>query len=615
MSFVSEILLLLAHILFLVFFFLLSFGVGYPLLRKLRLNGGNLLLISLSCGVGAWFLSQLVMALGIAGLLTKKVLFALLSVLFLFSLFSIRKWGEPLKRLRIQRPTSLSEKGILLFCLLYFGACILGLSSPDLSYDSLKYHLYFPRLYLESGQVQFLPHNMLSAFPQNMEMLYLIGLGLGEGFARVVNIFFTLLCLLLLGSLAKEISGRKHTGLFAVLSFLMFPAVFYGTVQAYVDIGSSFYGAGSLLCLLRGHAERNKKWFFLAGLLSAAGFGIKYLYFIHLATLNFFLMCLWISAPRQRRYSLIRSVLIFTGTAVLLGSSWYLRNYLVTKNPTYPLFYSVFGGPYWSRELENGLLAVRKQFGPPKTLVNFILLPLFLLKEENYLLFAFIPLFLVFIRDKKFKETWPIAGLCVMEMAVWFFLLTFQMRYGMFWHLLLAILFGIVLESVLKEGNSFGFRRVTAFFLISLAVVSLRVPLATAAHSLPILLGFNTKEALQFRYVESYAIMKYVNETLPKEAKIASFGDSRGYYCKRPFYPIHPDISGYIDLNQTRDVDTYYKRLQEIGITHLIYNPRRTEIFRNRYPRWIALQKGLEERYLEKIRKENGVSLYKLKLN
>lgn len=62
-----------------------------------------------------------------------------------------------------------------------------------------------------------------------------------------------------------------------------------------------------------------------------------------------------------------------------------------------------------------------------------------------------------------------------------------------------------------------------------------------------------------------------------------------------------------------RNAEAYYQRLKEIGITHLIYNPRRTEIFRKIYPQWIHLQQELEKEYLELIRKENGVSLYRLK--
>jgi len=85
MPVIFESLLVIAHTAFLVGFFLLSFGIGVPLLRYLRLHKTQdaFLIISLSCGLGAWLLSQLVMLLGILGLLSRLSLYGLLLILFL----------------------------------------------------------------------------------------------------------------------------------------------------------------------------------------------------------------------------------------------------------------------------------------------------------------------------------------------------------------------------------------------------------------------------------------------------------------------------------------------------------------------------------------------------
>ena len=609
---VVEVSLLFARLLFLFGCLVVSFGLGVFLLRLLRVEiPDRFSALWLPCGIGAWGISQLVFGLGVSGFLTRPHLFGMLAILFLASLASLRKLGESLRAVL----SELCFKTVLfLSCLLFLAACLLSLSLPDLTYDSLTYHLYLPKLYLESGRVQFFPKLMLSAFPQNMELLYLVGLAFGDdGFARVPNLLFTFLCLLLLGSVAGEVSRRRHSGLLTMISFLTLPVVFYGTSWALVDVASGFYGVGSLFCLLRGCQEKEEKWFFVAGLLSAAGLGIKYLYWIHLASLTLLLMGVWAFSRGERRPAFWKAVPLFTGTAVLFGSVWYLRNALVTGNPVYPFFYSRFGGPYWSAELEKGLLAVRQQFGPPKTLVHFLWLPFWLLKEEGYLVVVFLPLLLL-LRPGQLRWIGAVTVLCLLEAAIWFFALTFQMRYGMFWQMLGCVLLGSALACALEEKRySSGFRRAVSLILVCVTVASFRPYASAAVSGLSVIFGRTTKEKIRLRYLESYPIMKYINASLRAEVKIASFGDPRGYFCRRPFFPIHPDVSGYIDLNQMPDAAAYYRRLKEIGITHLIYNPRRTEIFRKRYPHWMRLQQALEKGYLEEIRKENWVTLYKIR--
>ena len=618
---IEEIALFFAHGLFLLGLAILSFGLGMPCLRSLRLRfTDNLSLVSLACGLGAWILSQVVMVLGIFGGLSKPSLLCVLAALFALSLASIGQFRRSLKgiletalRSLRSKPSSFLKTGLLLFCVFYLGTCLLGLSLPDWTYDGLAYHLYLPRLYLESGRIQFFPYYIMSAFPQNMEMLHLIGLAVGgEGFARVFNLMITCLCALLLASFAKEVSGAKQAGFLTAILFLMAPGVFEETSWALVDLSYAFYALAALFCLKRGYEEGDKRWLFLAGLFSAGALGIKYLYFIQLASLNLLLVFLWFWRPTYRRYPLGKSLLIFSGTTLLFGFPWYLRSTLATHNPTYPFFYSLFDGAYWTQELEKGLLAVRYQFGPEKTVLNFIFLPFFLLKE-GYLSFAFIPV-LVFLKHK--NRTWlqVIGGLCLFEASVWFFLFTFLMRYGMFWFLLWCLLLGSALGFALEEKRvSNGFRRTVAFLLVCTAFLSLRPVVTVAHHGASLLLGFKTRETLRRNFMESYPIFSYINASLPEEARVASFGDPRGYYCRRPFFPIHPDVSGYVDLNQMPGAAAYYRRLKEIGVTHLIYNPRRAEIFRKRYPHWIELQKELEKGYLEKIRQENWVSLYRLR--
>ncbi len=596
---------------FLIFWVGFSAGLGNFFLSLLRLKIRDpIFRFPLVCGLGAWVFSQLLFLLGITGRLSRPVLLGLLVLLgipFLFSLGELRALRK--ERWRPRTPYFFLTAAFSAYLLFYLASCLLGLFVPDMTYDSLTYHLYLPKLYLESGKIQFIPWIMMSAFPQNVELLNLLGLALGgDGFARVPNLFYTILCLMLFMSFEKELAAPKGTGLLSGVSFLAFPWVFYGTTRALVDIASAFYGGMTLLCLWKAREEKGKTYLILAGFLSAAGLGTKYLYGIHFGTLLLFWIFLWSASPKAKRPPLAQSILVFACPALFFGSFWYLRNLSELGNPFYPFAYRWFQGPFWSRELEEGLLLVRRQFGPPKTLLHFLILPYHFVKEGSGL-FAFVPFF-IFLRKRSFETARWLTVLFLLELAVWFFMLTYQMRYGMFWHLLFALLIGMLLAEGIANHSAF-FRKGILFLLALVLLVSLRPVATVTVRGSRILLGKATREFYRDQFMESYAIFRYINTSLPSDAKIASFGDPRGFYCERPFFSIHPDVSGYLNLHSVQDPDSYRKRLRALGATHLMDNPRRHEIFRNRYPHWIALQKELTKR-LKPVRREKNVILYAL---
>ena len=68
--------------------------------------------------------------------------------------------------------------------------------TPPWDYDGLMYHLQGPRLFLESGRILPIYENWFTFYPSTWEMIYMLGMGLGNDiFSRLIH-FSTLITLL-----------------------------------------------------------------------------------------------------------------------------------------------------------------------------------------------------------------------------------------------------------------------------------------------------------------------------------------------------------------------------------------------------------------------------------
>ena len=47
---------------------------------------------------------------------------------------------------------------------------------PTIEFDAIEYHLQGPKEYFQAGRIMFLPHNVYTSMPFNVEMLHLLGM-------------------------------------------------------------------------------------------------------------------------------------------------------------------------------------------------------------------------------------------------------------------------------------------------------------------------------------------------------------------------------------------------------------------------------------------------------
>jgi len=336
-----------------------SAGLGVCVLSCLRIRElPRRWFFLLSTGLGLGTLSLLMLALGTAGVLSRTVWIVLLS---LFAIAGLVQILRALKR-PVASPieSASSRRGLwLLFLLVPFAAFALlaatmppGLLWPaeGNGYDALEYHLGAPRDYLDAGRIEYLPHNIYSNFPFNVEMLYLLAMILHGDPVRAAltcQLLHAMLAIMAVAAIwlaAREVNPTA--GLAAALLAGMTPFLVYLSGLAYVEHGLLFFSALALAAALRSLCSPAKRyrWFFAAGLLAGFACGCKY---TGVMTTALPLACaVFFGAGPGARRSIadrMKSMLCFSVGAMLAFCPWLLKNFIATGNPVFPLGYSILG--------------------------------------------------------------------------------------------------------------------------------------------------------------------------------------------------------------------------------------------------------------------------------
>ena len=201
-----------------------------------------------AAGIGLGLTALATLGLGLVGFL-RPVCFIVLACVA-----AVCGWGyvrETIAQLRTelstQKPrtdffTKTLWAGLILLALIN----ALGAFTPPWEYDVQEYHLGAPAQFFRAGRVFFLKDNVYANFPENVEMLYLLGMVLsgskltGAFVGKMLNVFFGLLAGLALYSAAQRIFG-KRAGLAAAVFFYSCPAVTMLSGVAYVEMSLIFY--------------------------------------------------------------------------------------------------------------------------------------------------------------------------------------------------------------------------------------------------------------------------------------------------------------------------------------------------------------------------------------
>ena len=575
------------NLLFLAGISLIAVGLGRLILCRVGItfvSFGEQVVFSLSLGFG--ILSYSAFVLGTLQLLYPVVvtLLVVLCVPLSFAgLLGLRRSLKIESKLSFKMQLSFWDRfvGAILIACLFLG--FLLVLTPAIGKDSLIYHLAVPKLFLKHHGIYFIPGNIFSHYPLYSEMLYAVGLALrGDVLAKGIHFVTALFILLGMWQFARQHISEIAFVPLALLVFYTIPSVFLASHMAYSDLTVSLYAFLAVYAFVNWFRRREDWWLILCGVLCGVAISTKYT-----ALLLPFLGCLGILwACRHHQVSnrhVLRLLFSYVTCTVVVGSPFYLKNWIMTGNPFYPFLYAIFDGRGWDPEQARLYDLFVRSLGMGRGLWDYLLLPWNVSVNASMHSPQFDGILgPVFILTLPFAIGMRKIAIGV-KIALVYCLFTFmfwassaqQIRYLIPVFPFLAIMTAYVLSYYQRDR--------VAVFTVLLVIVAGSLGFNgyhvvrdfLKIKPLNVITGSEDRDAFLNRMIPSFAMFQYINRELPEDSKIFFiYMKNLGYLCDRSYYSDSMFESYTIQkiLAQSSTPEGVYVSLKERGFTHILYD-------------------------------------------
>ncbi|MBF0452772.1 MAG: glycosyltransferase family 39 protein [Candidatus Magnetomorum sp.] len=472
---------------------------------------------------------------------------------------------------------------------------------PPVTRDELIHHLAIPKIWLTQWSFSPLPWSDFSYYPMNIQLLYSACLWFGSDILpKYIHMLFGIGCSLLIYGFIKHRLGV----LWALLGGAMFfslPIVVWLATSAYVDLGLTFCTTASILYFIQYRWEESKpfKPLIFSAIFLGLAMGIKYNALIVFFFLN--MAGLYMAAKSGKDYQQsLKQGLIFLTIACAVASPWYIRNFLYTGNPFYPLFNSLFQWmadipvhPLFCKDLTpefsmNAITLRKLLFN--ESIWETLLIPIrmfFQGSDDQYQYFQGIlnPMMLVFIPFvciPSCRQSWVVFILSFIFFYgyIAFFTTMHQVRYLLPIFPLMCILSVFGLHACIQTLTAKKYVSqimqwaipiiMTGLFFLNIQYVYHHFQ---KIDPMPYIYGQENRVQYLKKHLSYYEAFEYINLNLPKDSRILTFFlGRRGYYLDRTY--VHEPLFG-LNVLQCMVKNCYSKEsfnhyLDQIDITHLL---------------------------------------------
>jgi hypothetical protein len=480
---------------------------------------------------------------------------------------------------------------------------LVGALAPESEFDALWYHLWLPKLWLESGSPVDLVQEYVSLYPLNLDLVFGAAMVMGGPLAAKLVHFS---CYLLTGSVVfatlRRFSAASNAWMATAL-YLTIPTVLWEATTAYVDNGLAFFVALSAYALLRFPESKRTGWLVVAGAMAGIGLGIKHLALLALGGQAAGIV-IWTWVKRKSPLGGLLTGGAFLLMALLIASPWYIRSYMASGNPVFPDLYQVFGAEppeRWSPESEAGLAQFKSRFGVERSATKILLLPWTVTTEGNRFAAAFGPLLLVFLIPLLSGRCRDLATTCLAFVAIVYVALwasplsSFQGRFLLPIMPLLAVLAGSGYGLITQALSQTSWGRVRAALNLTLALLLvMNLPPFISLHEgsrvgwtgwLPhvtrqvpdeVVAGRITEDQYLREKVPSYAAWQYINRSLSSDARVLTFSEGDNFYAERERLWSESTVATPAVRGSVGKGDRYvFEQIERLGITHILFDNRR----------------------------------------
>lgn len=620
-------------------FFLAGWGFGATLLGRRTPAGGTGALVRVAVGTGA--LGYVAFALGILGLLHGWLL---LGVLLAGGALAVRRLPgrfAAATRGRLLTGSGAGGRVFLGIGAAAAGFALLGALLPEVEYDALWYHLAFPARYLQHARLVDIPWEHMSPTPQHVELLYAYGLVFGDArTAKLIHLGFGLLAAAWAGLLAAHYVGRRWAPLAAAL-FLTAPTVLWEMTTAYNELPLAFVGTGAAALLLEWRRRPARHLLLLAGTLLGIGLAGKHLAFFFLAPLALYVLLAPAPGaarpPRQR----VAEAALLCGVALVVALPWYVRAWVYTGNPLFPMFYEPLTTAgveirRWDAQAERGWAAAMARYGAGRGVLDLLLVPWRTTWDGVRFAGSLGPAWLLFLPllalvwHRVHRGVRLLAALGVVYYLLWISpISSFQVRY------LVPVLpvAAVVAAAVVRAlGGLFAEAGLpTAARLLPAAVATvllLNLPPLFPLHNaragwiphtfhainpgaVRTALGHYGVDRFLADRLEPYRATRFIDEALPPDARIVWFAEAAHFYVRRDVVMDYSRcVADGVWGATPGDEGAAHHVLRAAGITHVLWDKTRTDLDRSRFALATAL---FREHYATLLYDDPAVELYELR--
>ncbi len=368
----------LLDLLLLVALWLFGAGLGRVVLARLGLVGSLTALERLIIGgaVGLGAISYAVLLVGWAGFLSLLPISVVMLLLLALAatqargvLADTRAASFGISNLSRRPITAL----LTIIMLIAAGAALIGALAPATDWDPLVYHLAFPRLYIQQGQVFDILFDHRGEFPQNSEMLYTLALLFGRaGLAGLLHWSMAVASTAAVYSFCRaRLTASRTFSTLAAAIFLTTPLTLTQATTANVDLNVAFYNFIALYAFFvwagigRVAAQQGEinpasatphsalsaqhSALILTGILAGLSYSTKQSSVINGVAIALLIGWWLLRAERRGVMVVVKTLAVYGLVTLATLLVWPLKAWLASGNPFWPAAYGLFGGKAWSK--------------------------------------------------------------------------------------------------------------------------------------------------------------------------------------------------------------------------------------------------------------------------
>jgi hypothetical protein len=524
--------------------------------------------------------------LGLIGLLHSWAIWGMLGVALIWAWPKMRRWPN---RWRESPPSlslsSLFERlGVTLVLVMLAIVLVRGLA-PVTDYDGLMYHLVIPQNYWEAGRIFPYPGESHGNFPLTVDLLYIPAVILDlESTAKLIHLGFGVLMGLGVYVMAKRILDSRRGGWLALFILATTPVL--GTVggYAYTDLGWSLFAFLSVFTLLRWQEEAQRQWLVLGGIFTGLCLGSKYLGLPVLGVLG--LAVIFSSgvlrttqadlSDRRVWTRVLSDGMLFGLVAVIVGSPWYIKNWLWLDNPFYPL---LFGGHSWDAYQSARLTHLGTRYGFRDSILGNLLLPWDLFFHSigyfGSIPFAFPPPMSILLPFYILIRRHRAINLILLIIALRFVTWAISARNARFLidiHPMLSVVMAYLLMELARWR---WLRRLThgLVFLFLVTNLTWQTALLVQEGSIPVVLGLESYEEYLVDHNDPpYRAIRFINQ-LPSDSQVFFVGNGQSYYVTTEHLAdVNHANWGHLIYRYGEEPEQLRQALVSQGFTHIFYS-------------------------------------------